>query len=262
MTSTNQRQTCGDHWRFSCPKVFWGALLPFVLGALFGVLFFVPLGVQAHGAANLHIMTDSGTDQHAGQVPERGHASIKILRHSQTLSIEWLVSAWSVLGFEGLPTTQVEHKLWSQSLGLLFNPKALWIFNEKAQCYPLEAIVTSPLLMNEAMMHQAPSKMYAGGHASATQSTHADINREKPHDGGVVPHHHHAQNAQALEGFFRGWYTFRCVKMAQLTQLDIMVFDQFPALKSAKVALEAGGWVAQKPQHMVMMPSENTLAFE
>lgn len=214
----------------------------------------VPRLADAHGAANLHNTLNSGSGAVSGQVPERGHATIKVLRHTQTISIEWLVSAWSVLGFEGLPNTQVEQKLWSQTLGLLFNPQALWIFNEKAECYPLEAIVTSPLLMNEAITHQVPSKMHAGpAHESGPSHSH-----EHTH------HHTHQQGAQseALEGFFRGRYTFRCVKMAELNTLDVMVFAQFPAVQSAKMSLGAGGWAEQAPQHVVLVPTENTLHFE
>lgn len=209
---------------------------------------------MAHGAANFHSHIEHNHIEQYSSVslPERGHATIKVLRHTQTVSVAWMVSAWSVLGFDGLPRTPAEHNLWAQRLNILFNPDALWIFNEQADCQPMEAIVTSPLLMNERLTHQVPSKMHAGPAHSVSGNQGL---------GNPVAGKHIAGEATS-PSFFRGHYTFRCVKMSDLDQLSVTAFAQFPSLQKADLSLEAGGWARQTSKRLSLTPQVFQIAFD
>lgn len=133
------------------------------------------------------------------KLPLGMHATLQVRRHRHTVSLEWVISAWGLLGFENLPSTPIEHRLWDQNLNLLYKAEVLWHFNQEAGCKPLEAIVTSPRLAHFTTAQPTLDKMFGNRPPDLSASLIPSLGlRGAPNTSG---------------NFFRGYYTFRCLDM-------------------------------------------------
>ncbi len=126
---------------------------------------------------------------------EHGAAQLNLAVVGSEVEVELETPAANIVGFEHMPSSEADHHALDEAVVVLKKGESLFRFNGEAGCHLTKAEVASPLLEKEE-------------------------------------HHGHDDEHEAHEethSEFHAHYHFNCTQPARLNQLQVDLFDRFPA---------------------------------
>lgn len=136
---------------------------------------------------------------------EHGSAQLNLAIVGAEVEVELETPAANIVGFEHMPSGEADHHALDEAVAALKKGDALFRFDPAADCRLIEAAVKSPLLEE-------------GDH-------HDEHEEHEKHD----EHHDEHEEHEEAHSEFHAHYHFNCTHPAQLSELKVDLFDQFPA---------------------------------
>jgi hypothetical protein len=167
-----------------------------------------PALVFAGGAA-----ADSGADYRQQGAHAHGVADLNLAVQADQVVLELRSPAENLIGFEHQPRSDAERATIDRAVALLRNGERLFRLSPGARCELVDARVESPLLDHE-------------NGAAAVEPNEAGHRHRSSED----PDLHAETHAELLAA-----YRFRCARPDALKQLEVGLFEAFPATEQLRV---------------------------
>ena len=197
-----------------------------------------------------------------GHAHEHGVTHLDLVLDGGALAVRLQAAGHHIVGFEHSAETDEQRAALAAAKAALADGAALIVPAAAAQCRLRKAEVTAPGTTGAAHDHghdhdhghhgdHAHGHAHGhGGHAghgaAAAGAGHGHGHGHGHHDHGHHDHHDHGAHHEAGHGDWTAEYRFDCARPAALAQIDLGLFEAFPATTEVRYQLlaphgQAGG---------------------
>ncbi len=184
-----------------------------------------------------HAQTTRQHDSHA-----HGIGELNVVLEGDELAMELISPAANIVGFEHAPSNDEQKAAVAQAEEALKQVDKLFVLSEQAGCQAEHVHVESELLEgHEDEEHHDDEHAHEEPHDEEhAHEEHADEHHEDEHaheDHADEEHHDEHEHQEEVHSEFHVEYEFHCDDVEKLTQIQVNLFETFPATETLNVQL-------------------------
>ncbi len=154
-------------------------------------------------------------EHHEHGAHQHGVAQLNLAVSGTAVEIELETPAANIVGFEHQPTSEADHHAVEEAVAVLKKGETLFRFSPAASCQLVSSNIESPLMVDSDEMEHNDHDH------EAHHEEHQETDDEHDED--------HEREQDETHSEFHAHYHFNCPQADQLNQLQVDLFDAFPA---------------------------------